>query len=384
MKKALSILLAVVFAFGMMTLAYAQPKETAQAPISGLAFNQNGKFKIMYICDIQDKFPMNEATLQEIGEALDASKPDLVVLGGDNMVCEGTEIYAQLLKPFTDRGVKFTFVFGNHDEESSNLSKEEQLAEYQKYPGCLAYDAVPELHGTATHNLPIMSSDGTKVAFNLWMFDSGDYATYSDGSSGYDCVRKDQLDWYKEKSKALETANGGNKVPSLAFEHIIVKEVYDSTFCKMSRKCGILTRDFNDGTSYFALPDLCRLDGLMFELPCPSSDNDGQWDAFVERGDVLGCAFGHDHVNCYIQNYRGIDIIQTPSASFQSYCNNMVRGVRLFTINENDPWNYDTEMLTASELALKDGSKIREKADISRFSCFISLWAFRIFSLIMG
>ncbi len=62
----------------------------------------------------------------------------------------------------------------------------------------------------------------------------------------------------------------------------------------------------------------------------------------------------------------------------------MVRGVRLFAINENDPWNYDTEMLTASELALKDGSKIREKADISRFSCFISLWAFRIFSLIMG
>ena len=47
---------------------------------------------------------------------------------------------------------------------------------YKLYGGkyCLAYDAVPELSGVGTHNLNVKSSDGKKIAYSLYMFDSKD------------------------------------------------------------------------------------------------------------------------------------------------------------------------------------------------------------------
>ena len=119
--------------------------------------------------------------------------------------------YDEVFPILESKGVPFTFVFGNHDDESApTVTKEEMLKKYQSYEGCLAYDADPALHGCATHNLPILSSDGKKVAYNLWMFDSGDYVFYENGKRrGYDCVRADQIEWYKAESAKLKAANGG-------------------------------------------------------------------------------------------------------------------------------------------------------------------------------
>ena len=67
------------------------------------------------------------------------------------------------------------YVFGNHDDETMpTLTKEQMLDGYMSYAGCLAYDADPALHGCATHNLEILSSDGTHTAFNLWLMDDGE------------------------------------------------------------------------------------------------------------------------------------------------------------------------------------------------------------------
>ena len=67
----------------------------------------------------------------------------------------------------------------------------------------------------------------------------------------------------------------------------------------------------------------------------------------AERGDVLAITSGHDHVNKFTVNMEnGIDIIQTPGMSYQSYGADNVRGFRVFTLDENDPWAYETETYT--------------------------------------
>jgi predicted MPP superfamily phosphohydrolase len=364
MKKIASVFLAAVLALSFSTLAFAEQG----AGENTIKFGSDGKFKIMYICDVQDSYPLNDGTLAFIGEALDEAKPDIAILGGDNIMSGDVRGYDQLLSLFTERNVPFSFVFGNHDHDSdSKPTKEEQLLIYQSYDGCLAYDADPSLSGCATHNLTIKSSDGERAAFNLWLFDSGDYCTYDDGERDYDRVRRDQIEWYIEKSIELQQANGGQKVPSLAFQHIIVPEVYEALFIKSPFRLNKLTKNFADGSSYLYIPNLIKLNGMMFEAPCPSYGNDGEWDTFVERGDVLGCAFGHDHINSFVVKYRGVDLIQTPGSSFRSYGKDIIRGVRLLTIDENDPWSYETEVLTAAELAQKDGSKIPEITGKSAF-----------------
>ena len=205
MKRVISLLLVVSMLFSFAITSFASGAED-----DVLRFRKNGTFKILVLADVQDVYPIEEGMISFINEALDYAKPDLVVFDGDNIVTEDVRAYEQLLTPLAERDVPFTFVFGNHDVERENFTAEQQLAEYQKYDGCLAYDADPALHGCANHNLLIYSSKGNDIAFNLWMFDSNDYLDGIKGT-GYDYVHKDQLDWYKRKSDKLKKENDADR-----------------------------------------------------------------------------------------------------------------------------------------------------------------------------
>lgn len=218
MSKKIKALLAVVLCAAML-IAAASPAFAAVDDNGVLRFNKDGKLKIMQISDTQDIDIPREAMIMFMEKALDAEKPDLVVFTGDQIAggkiktAEG--VYAgikAILKPVTDRGIPFTFVFGNHDtDEGCPVSRDEQLAYYQTLPGCLAYDAVPEMYGSGTHNLPIYASKGNDIKFNLWLFDSNDYDREN---GGYDYVHQDQIDWYVKTSEELEK-KAGHPVPSI-------------------------------------------------------------------------------------------------------------------------------------------------------------------------
>lgn len=350
MKK----IIAVVLAMLMLTATFAM---TASANVSDyiLKFNEDGKFKIMMFADSQDDENLEETTAQLMREALAAYTPDLVIYMGDNSVAPAekqADAIAAIVAPVVEAGVPFTVVFGNHDQEQG-LPNEDLLKEYQKFPGCLAYDAVPSLYGCGNHNLPILASNGIGVAFNLWMIDSG---TSTEEAGGYDYVREDQINWYKDTAKALSLLNGGKVVPAMSFQHIIVPEVYDA-LGMMKIPFGIGEWTF-DGQAYLPIPNFGAYTGFLFEPPCPSHINGGQFDAWVETGDVMATFYGHDHVNSFTTSYEGIDITTVPTVGCNSYSNDMNRGVGLITLDENDLSTYEYEVLPMYDFALAEGSKI--------------------------
>ena len=359
MKKILAVLLAVVMMLSLSSVSFA----AENSKNGNLQFGEDGKFDIMLVADPQDGFPIEEDFKNAFNQALDKAEPDLVIFLGDIVMGAETDEdywkgYADLLQPLVDRDIPFTLVFGNHDDQDSNKNstKDDKLAKYMEFDNCLAYDADPALHGSGTHNLEILSSDGTKTAFNLWMMDSGDYT-----DEGYDCVRADQLAWYTETSEALEAANGG-KVPSLMFQHIVPAEVAKQVMFTVKGDLGDLaSTDFNDGTSATYLPNIFGFEeGWMFEQACPSRDCEGQWDAISERGDVLGVFFGHDHINTYVANVNGIDAVNVPGSTYNSYYDMLAQGFMVISLDENDLSTYERTMLYTSELALEEGSKLPE------------------------
>ena len=364
MKKVVSVVLAVCMLFSLVTMSFAGYKEEAQ-----LKFNKNGKFKILCLADVQDDYPMEPAVLQFIREALDFATPDLVVFVGDNVVGEDIRAIGEMVAPLVERNVPFTFVFGNHDDEGG-MVKEDQLREYQKFPGCMAFDADPELTGCATHNVPILSSDESKVAFNIWCFDSGGSYRENGEWLGYDWVRKDQIEWYNTTRDALAAENGGEVVPAMAFQHIIPQEPVEMIYYEGAIALGEATINFSDGTVYTPIPDITKYDGVIFEKSCPSYGNDGQWDAMVEGGDVLGLVVGHDHVNNFVANCNGVDLIQTPGVTYNSYYNNMFQGARVIELNESDLTTYETYNLTSNELAQRDDSKLDEMGGRNNYDFF--------------
>ena len=371
MKKILSIMLALVMIFGALSVA------SSAADVENPLKFKNGEFKIMHLCDCQDGFPAIESMINFIDAALKEYQPDIVVLGGDNTVGpKETKAQAieELCNVFVENKTYFTLVFGNHDREQG-VENDELLPMYQLYGKgyCLAYDEVPSLHGTGTHNLPIMSSDGTKVKFNLWMFDSGSHYIDENGNDLgiYDCVREDQIKWYQEKSKALETLAGG-KVPSLAFQHIVVGEVFDALFHESAVDLGVVTPKAN-GKIYSPFPKTENIqEGFLFEFPCPSEKNHGQFDAMVKGGDVLAVFSGHDHINSYTTELDGVKIINTPGATYNSYGNDIVRGMRMITVKEDNTWDFETEVVTVSQFAL-DNSDFAADAGIDTFTASLML-----------
>ncbi len=366
MKRIVSVLISFMMLFCFSSLAFA----VVPAENDVLRFDENGEFKIFNICDIQDMYPMHKTAKQFITDMINIHQPDLIILGGDNTVSTAAtkaQAIEEICNIFVETKTYFTLVFGNHDDEQG-VSREELLKLYQKYGGeyCLAYDAVPSLTGVGTHNLVVKSSDGSRIAYNLYMFDSNSYTYDEDGNQlGYDAVHEDQIEWYKTNSAEIKAENDGETVYAMAFQHIVVQEAFDELFIESPVNLGSLTLNF-DGKSFTYLPFVRDIkDGFLLEAPCPGYYNYGQLDAFVETGDVVAVFSGHDHPNSYTVNKNGVDIVNTPGASFESYGDNSVRGLRLITLNEKDTSVYTTEVLTVSEYILDGGEHLLEFGEIT-------------------
>ena len=58
--------------------------------------------------------------------------------------------------------------------------------------------------------------------------------------------------------------------------------------------------------------------GKLHETPCSGGENFGQFDAMVEKGDVLGIFSGHDHVNDVAFEYENILLVLSSPNNFIS------------------------------------------------------------------
>ncbi|MBR3588134.1 MAG: metallophosphoesterase family protein [Clostridia bacterium] len=358
MKKFISIMLAVILCFGIVATGASASEVTDKT----LKFKGDGEFKIMQLADLQDTAFAVPATYDYIRAIVAEEDPDLIVLTGDN-ISGGTgkeepkslatwnvkKAIDNTMSVFEELSIPVAVVFGNHDGEG-NVSKEEQMAMYMSYGCCVAVDEGESLYGCGTYNLPILSSDGKKVVYNLWMFDSN---MYDEVNGGYDYVHQDQIDWYVATSNALKEANGGEVVPSMAFQHIIVNEIYDTLVEVPAGTPGSIPH----GDKALALPEGT---GVLGEGPCPGTQDSQQFETMVAQGDVKAMFFGHDHVNVFSVPYQGIDIVNSPTSGFGSYGNKETRGVRIITIDENDTSKYETKVINYYEkFAVDNVSKCR-------------------------
>ena len=353
MKRIVALLLSLVILAGCFSVSvYAEDNSNGKT----LQFNKDGKFTILNLSDIQDGYPMEPLAKKYITDIVDMVKPDLIVLTGDNI--SGYDVHEkedaelairEFMDIFEERGIYVAAVFGNHDDEETELTKDEQISIYESYDCYVGKRGFCIEDRVGTYNLPIMKSDGSGYGFNLWLTDSGTYNTEND-YGGYACVYKEQIEWYKETAEKLKKENGGKSVPSINFQHIIVPEIWDALKETKLLWFGCIIRGknaLNDKTRFYTLPDDAV--GQLHEYPCPPYYNNGQFDAMLETGDVLATVSGHDHENTFEIDYKGIKIITTPTIGFHSY-NDVNLGSRVFVIDENAPEDFETYCLGISDV----------------------------------
>lgn len=351
-KKICALILSAV----LLISAFAMPAVAADEE-KKLTFGEDGKFRILQINDFQDRGETNETSLEFLNAVLDKYEPDLVVLVGDQLSVNSTAeeikkaLYNQIM-PMQERGIPFIFTFGNHDLDHVNIMSAQQQGEYYRsFSYCYANTDGAD---AGTYNTVIYSNDGTEPLLNIYMMDTGHWV-----GDGMNCgITEEQLEWYKQTSNSLKTLNGGEVVPSLVFQHIPVKEIHKLLKEVPAGTPGALKAKYED--KYYVLDENADWIGdrnVMRETPASEhpSITTGQYEAWVEQGDIIGAYFGHDHVNTFVgRTEDGIVLGYNGGFGFAAYGDPGERYARIYDFDADDVENYTQQTIYYTQTVVEE------------------------------
>lgn len=299
-----------------------------------LKVHADGTFKILAISDLHYT-PIEDPHGIELTEKLITEEsPDLVIATGDNISGDSCSTESDVKAAIGNVAaamekmkVPWAITLGNHDQEHferTKISRAEVFKFYETYPHNLNAGWVRSIHGAGNKNLLIWNASGTQPIFSVWLLDSGPKS--SDPEVRYDWIHSDQVNWYWQTSRDIESRYG-ESVPGLMYFHIPLLE-----FQQM-----VLTK---------------KVIGERHEPESPSTINGGLFAAVFDRGDVKGIFCGHDHVNNYVGKFHGVTLGYNGVVGFHGYphtppedpTNGHARGGRVFTISSADPGKFRTWM----------------------------------------
>lgn len=193
-----------------------------------LRFGDDHTFKIVQFTDIHWKNGEPEDLMSRrcMETVLDLEQPDLVVFTGDLIYsgeadtgyrkCQDPgQAFKDAVSAVESRGIRWAFVFGNHDTEGE-ITREELMDVAMQHAYNCAEHGSPDIHGVGNYTLPLYGSNGEETAAVLYFFDSGRESEHP-AVPGYDWIRRDQIRWYEMASRAYSVKHQGNPLPSLAF-----------------------------------------------------------------------------------------------------------------------------------------------------------------------
>ncbi|TPX08748.1 uncharacterized protein E0L32_009810 [Thyridium curvatum] len=267
-----------------------QPAQRPQPRI-----HDTGKFKIMQLADLHlstgvgacreavpdsyngGKCEADPRTLDFVSKMLDEERPDMVVLSGDQVNGETAPDaqsaifkYASLL---IKRKIPYACIFGNHDDEGS-LPRAAQMSLIETLPYSLSRAGPEDLDGVGNYYVEVLGrGKTTHSALTVYLLDTHAYSPDEKKYHGYDWLKKNQIDWFKQTANSLKPKHKeySHVHMDVAFIHIPLPE-------------------YRDPKQVFK--------GQWREAVTAPTYNSGFRDALVEQGVVM-VSCGHDHANEY-------------------------------------------------------------------------------------
>lgn len=337
----------------------------------------DGELKIMMLSDIHIgggcwSLQKDKKTVYEVITMLQAEKPDLVILGGDNTFAVPGLVYngggtldnamaaRDVLAIFEQTGVYFTTVFGNHDTEAFGYVDRTALGklyESEKYPHCIFKSEFsdPESNRPSVSNqiLVVKNTDGS-IGKLLLLVDTNDYV---DGSLAatinwrYDVIHPAQIEWARSEVLRLSAVNGGGTLKTLCFYHIPPGE-YETAYRELAANGFAAAGDSEYVEGVWDEEINETMGGRIWYGGCYRTDEDpnmldGFFEAMGPEGiDALeACFCGHDHVNNVAVRYRGVLLAYNESVDNNAYKDiaryGYQRGCTVFTLSDGGEWSYE-------------------------------------------
>lgn len=263
-----------------------------------------GDFKVLLFTDmhLDGKNKTSKLTVSHLVENIRREKPDLVLLGGDN-VTSGLNAARckQLGWIFEMLDVYWAGVIGNHEGDNKySVSREEMVDIFSSFEHCLMRKGLSDVKGNCNYTLEILNPDDSMLQtfFFLDTFDMVPDAEkpqfgYTPEDKVTDGARADQVGWYTEKAKSLKERYGDYS--SVLVQHIPLPQMKQAAELK----------DF--------------LYGVNLEGVCCTGFDSGLFDAVKAAGTTKLIFCGHDHMNNFGAMFDGIQLSYIEPSGYGSY-----------------------------------------------------------------
>ena len=308
----------------------------------GIAYFVTDKeFKVMQLTDVHIgggflSVDEDKKAINAVAAMITEEKPDLVIVTGDISFAvpyiSGTinnAIAHRLFIRLMERlAIPWTVNFGNHDSEAYNYYNRATVSEMyanESLKYCL-FTPDGDLSGEGNHVINVKNSAGL-ITESFYMIDTHSY-TDKDPLGilwDYDYVKEDQIAWYASKIEAHKAANAAVYATltdeqkaayadllapkSLMFMHIPLTEVkaaYDE-YVANGRK-DTENVQYKEG-----------FDGETDEVVYCSRTDVELFETVKELGSTKALFYGHDHLNNFVLEYKGIRLSYGYSIDYLAY-----------------------------------------------------------------
>ena len=302
--------------------------------------------------------------LNAVAAMISAEKPDFVIITGDMAYPvpfqsgtfnnkSGAKLIAELMETL---GVYWTVSYGNHDTEAySFFDREEITGFYSQYPHCLAREGAKDTDGYANQVFNIVNSDGI-ITRSLFTIDSHSYV---DGDIfgimwKYDNIHENQIEWYKS---VVEENNKYNKFRILASSDSRIHAKYENYVnVPSSVFLHVPLMEYKTAWNEYVENDYKDTANVKFnygkagesgKVVYPGLYDDNFFETMLELGSTDTVFCGHDHLNNFSVNYKGIDLTYSYSVDYLAYVGisklGSQRGCAMLTVDENGDITYSAE-----------------------------------------
>lgn len=264
-------------------------------------------------------------SINAVASMLKAEKPDFVIVTGDIAYPvpfqagtfnnkNGARLFATLMEKL---GIYWTVCYGNHDTEAYSYFSREDITKFysgDEYPHCLLQSGPEDVDGSGNQIFKIVNSEG-KITRALFAIDSH---SYIDGDIfgiqwKYDNIHENQIEWYKNSITAMNKENAdkgfNGVVPSNVFMHIPMTEYKDAwqEYVENGFKDTENVKHKYGTTGETDMGIFCGIHEDKF------------FEAMQELGSTDAVFCGHDHLNNFCLEYKGINLVYGMSIDYLAY-----------------------------------------------------------------
>ncbi len=277
--------------------------------------------------------PMEEQFCKYARTVFEHSDPDLIVLCGDLVYGEMDDSGEHLLAliEFMDSlETPWALCFGNHDNESQKgvMWQIEQF-ENSKYcvfkqgsvTGNSNYNIVFRQDGEIKYSAYLIDTHGCKVLDRGAgiLEDNPDFDIACISSGIYD----DQIEWFVESNKAIQTLAGRETVPNVVFQHISPNAMHLALNEKYQPKDLSAVLRLRQEGDFGYMTQGIKVNGGV--------DKDGTFDQACRENGTLGIFCGHNHNNDASIEWNGMRYTYgSKSSTYDSYTGTMLGGTQIF------------------------------------------------------